>query len=61
MVFDRESAMKTICLITCTTVFSLAGGWLGRPYGLTAAWLAGFAGSLIGVYIGCRIKRDYMN
>lgn len=53
--------MKKICLLTCITLFSWIGWSLGDRFGFTAAYLASFAGSLVGVYAGCRINRDFMS
>ena len=53
--------MKKICLLTCITIFSWIGWWLGDRFGMIAAYLVGFAGSLVGVYVGCRINQDYMS
>jgi len=53
--------MKKICLLTCVTVFGWIGWWLGDSFGLMTAYLVGFIGSLVGVYVGCRINRDYIS
>jgi hypothetical protein len=53
--------MKKICLLTCITVLSWIGWWLGERFGFMTAYLLGFLGSLAGVYVGCRINRDYLS
>ena len=53
--------MKKIIIILSVTLFSWGGWWLGNHFGLTTAWLLSFAGSLVGVYAGCRINRDYLD
>jgi hypothetical protein len=47
--------MKTVIIILCVSLFSWIGWWLGARFGLMAAYLLSFIGSLIGVYGGVRI------
>lgn len=53
--------MKRIVLLLCITIFGWIawklGAWLG---GIMTAYWIGFAGSLLGVYVGYRINRDYL-
>ena len=53
--------MKKICLLTCITIFSWIGWWLGNRFNLSAAIVVSFIGNLVGVYVGCRINRDYLS
>ena len=52
--------MKKICLLTCITMFGYLGWRLGEGVGMMTAYLLGFAGNLVGVYLGCRINREYL-
>ena len=52
--------MKKIILLTNITIFSWLGWWLGDRFGIMTAYLLGFGGSLVGVYLGVRITRDYL-
>jgi len=40
-------------------VFGWLGWWIGSRVGFTPAYLLSFAGSLIGVYVGWRVNRDF--
>ena len=53
--------MKKIVLLLSITIFGWIGWWLGARFGIMTAYFISFAGSLIGVYIGCRINRDYLD
>jgi hypothetical protein len=53
--------VKKIVLIFSITLFGWIGWWLGASYGIMTAYFAGLAGSLVGVYIGCRVNRDYLS
>ncbi len=37
------------------------GGWIGSHIGLWTAFLLSSAGSIIGVYLGWRIARDFLD
>ena len=52
--------MKKIILLGSITIFSWMGWLLGDRFGIMTAYLLSFAGSLVGVYVGCRINRDYL-
>jgi len=41
------------------TLFGTVAGWLGGHVGIMTGFLAGTAGSAIGVYVGWRINRDF--
>lgn len=52
--------MKKLCIVIGMTVFSSVGWWLGSKVGvMTAFWLSGIV-SMLGVYVGWRINRDYL-
>ena len=52
--------MKKAVLLTSILVFSWFGWTLGDRFGIMTAYLMSFAGSLIGVYIGVKVKRNYL-
>ena len=52
--------MKTVIILLCVSLFSWIGWWIGARFGLMAAYLLSFIGSLIGAYGGVRINREYM-
>ena len=52
--------MKKIVLLLSITFFGWVGWWLGARFGIMTAYWISFAGSLAGVYVGCRINRDYL-
>jgi hypothetical protein len=52
--------MKILIVLICVSLFSWIGWWLGEGFGLMTAYLLSFVGSLTGVYVGVRIKREYM-
>lgn len=53
--------MKKLSILLGVTLFSWIGWWLGEPFGMMTAYILSFLGSLVGVYIACRINRDYLS
>lgn len=53
--------MRKIVLLLSITLFSWLGWRLGDGFGVMTAYLLGFAGSLVGVYLGVQINRDYLD
>lgn len=53
--------MKKLVLLLSITLFSWLGWILGDGFGLMTAYFTSVAGSLVGVYVGCRINRDYLS
>lgn len=53
--------MKKIVLFLSITLFSWIGWMMGDRFGIMTAYFTSVAGSLVGVYVGCRINRDYLN
>ena len=53
--------MKKLVLLLSITLFSWIGWSMGERFGLMTAYVVSVVGSLVGVYIGCRINRDYLN
>lgn len=52
-----------LCIFIAMTVFSYLGWWLGSLLGggiMTSFWLSGL-GTMIGIYLGWRIYRDYLS
>lgn len=54
--------MKKIVMLLCITIFSWIGWKMGTRFGglMTAYWVS-FVGSLLGVFVGYRINRDYLS
>ncbi len=52
--------MKKLFMLICITFFSWIGWWLGSKIGLMTGYILSVIGGMLGVYIGWRIKRDYM-
>lgn len=50
--------MKKLVLFLCITAFGWIGWKLADGFGLMTAYFASVAGSLLGVYVGCRINRS---
>ncbi|MGA9854939.1 MAG: hypothetical protein WBR29_06665 [Gammaproteobacteria bacterium] len=53
--------MKRIIILLAVVILGGVGWTLGAHLGLGMAWLFSSAGSLIGVYIGWRISRAYLD
>jgi len=54
--------MKKIVLLLCITICGWIGWQTGARFGgIMTAYLASFAGSLAGVYIGYRVNRDFLD
>jgi hypothetical protein len=53
--------MKKIVLFLSITLLSGIGWELGDHFGLMTAYFTSVVGSLVGVYVGCRINRDYLS
>ena len=52
--------MNKLCIFIGMTVFGSIGWWLGAKFGFLAGFLLSGVGSIVGVYVGWRIARDYM-
>jgi len=48
------------CIFIGMSVFGWLGWWLGERYGVMAAFVVSGLGSLVGVYAGWRIYRDFL-
>ena len=51
--------MNKLCIFIGMTVFGWLGWWLGEWVGLVTAFFLSGLGSMVGVYIGWRVNRDY--
>jgi hypothetical protein len=52
--------MKKLLILITVSLFGGFGWLLGARFGLMTGYIFSFIGSLLGVYIGVRINRDYM-
>ncbi len=57
---SQVCTMKTLLLLLSVSVCSWIGWWLGARFGLMTGYLLSFIGSLAGVFVGVRIKREFM-
>ncbi|MDE2090335.1 MAG: hypothetical protein KGJ08_00350 [Gammaproteobacteria bacterium] len=53
--------MKKIIILLAVTILGGIGWTLGARIGLGTAWLLSSVGSFMGVYIGWRINRTYLD
>ena len=54
-----EPPMK-LCIFIGVNVGGMAGWWLGEYVGIMTAFLASGVGSVLGVYAGWRVAREYL-
>ena len=52
--------MNKLCMFTGMTVFGWIGWWLGAHVGFVTAFFLSSLASMVGVYVGWRIYRDYL-
>ncbi|HKT31934.1 MAG TPA: hypothetical protein VJS89_05535 [Gammaproteobacteria bacterium] len=53
--------MKKLILLLCMIVLSGIGWTVGAHAGLATAWVLSSLGAVIGVYLGWRIGRAYLD
>ncbi len=53
--------MNKLCIFVGMTVLGWVGWWIGARIGFMPAFLLSGIGSILGVYVGWRINRDYLN
>jgi hypothetical protein len=53
--------VKKIIILLAVAILGGIGWALGTRFGLGMAWLFSSAGSLLGVYVGWRINRAYLD
>ena len=52
--------MNKIVLLLSITIFGWIGWKLGDRFGLMTAYFTSIVASLVGVYVGCWINRNYL-
>jgi len=52
--------MCKLCIFIGLTVLGWVGWWLGAKVGIMTAFLASSFGSMVGVYLGWRVYRDFL-
>ncbi|WFB35989.1 hypothetical protein P3T73_17695 [Kiritimatiellota bacterium B12222] len=52
--------MNKLCIVIALTLLGWGGWWLGSKVGVMTAYTLSGVGSLLGVYVGWRINRDYL-
>ena len=53
--------MNKLCIFVGMTVLGWVGWWLGDKVGTLTAFVLSGIGSVVGVYVGWRINRDYLS
>ncbi len=53
--------MNKLCIIVCMTILGGMGWWLGIKIGFMTGYVLSGIGSVVGVYVGWRINRDYLS
>jgi hypothetical protein len=53
--------MKKISIFVAMTLLGWVGWWAGSRFGIMTAYIFSGVGSLLGVYVGWRIGRDYLS
>jgi hypothetical protein len=52
--------MSRLCIFIGIVVFGWLGWWIGARFGFMTGFFASTIGNIIGVYVGWRINRDYL-
>jgi len=53
--------MSKLCIFVGMTVLGWIGWWIGNQVGPMTGFVLSGIGSILGVYAGWRINRDYLN
>ena len=53
--------MQRLCIFGCMTLLGWVGWWIGAHEGFMTAFFVSGAGSFLGVYVGWRIHRAYLD
>ena len=53
--------MNKLCILIGMTAGSWVGWWLGARVDLLTGFILSGVGSLVGVYMGWRVNRDYFD
>jgi len=56
----RTNKMARLLIFVGGTLFGWIGWWLGTQISSTVAYIISGLGTLLGIYIGWRIHRDYL-
>ena len=56
-----ENNMNKLCIFVGMTVFGWVGWWIGAKVGMMTAFILSGIGSIVGIYVGWRIYRDYLS
>ena len=52
--------MNKLCIFVCMTILGGIGWWIGSKIGFMTRYVLSGIGSVVGVYVGWRINRDYL-
>ena len=53
--------MNKLCILVAMTILGWGGWWLGAKVGIMTAFVLSGLGSIVGVYVGWRINRDFFS
>jgi hypothetical protein len=53
--------MSKLIIIVGMTTLGWVGWWIGDKIGIMAGFLLSGIGSVVGIYVGWRINRDYLS
>jgi hypothetical protein len=54
--------MNRLCIFMGMVIFGWLGWWIGSKFGgFMTAFIISSIGSMVGVYVGWRINRDYLS
>jgi hypothetical protein len=53
--------MNRLCIFVGMIVFGWIGWWIGARFGFMTGFILSTIASLMGVYVGWRINRDYLS
>jgi hypothetical protein len=53
--------MNRLCIFIGMIVFGRIGWWIGARFGFMTGLVVSSIGSMVGVYVGWRINRDYLS
>ena len=56
----KAQDMNKLSIFICVTIMGWVGWWLGAKIGIMTGYILSGIGSLLGVYVGWRINRDYL-
>jgi len=56
----NDKKMNKLCIFIGMTVLGWVGWWIGSMVSVMTAFMLSGIGSVLGVYVGWRINRDYL-